>query len=96
MAMHYSFKKWYKDIMEWIMLTEIPPEKQAFAIKTQLKGMAYELIDRMPPDDLIVGGIGLDGNFKLPVALIMDSLRRHYGHLDEESRILPMMKLLDF
>ena len=92
MAHEYSFRHYYRDVQDWMMVTDCPYAQQGWAILTQLRGTAKKMIKKMTPAELITGGYGHDGKFRSPVPLILDCLRRRFGHLDEETRLIPLIK----
>ena len=96
MRHEYPFKKYYEDMSEWLLMTEIPTPQQAFYVRKQLKGTARKLIDRMSKPEMLVGGFGHDGQWRDPVPLLMDTLRIRFGELQDERRLVPIFKLMAF
>ena len=96
MNREYSFRKYYKDVADWLVTTESPPSMLAFLVKRQLKGTALKLVERMTRTEMLVGGFGHDGVWRDPVPLILDTLRLRFGELDSGRRLVPMLKMMSF
>ena len=56
MESRYTFKKYSKDILLWIMATNIPQERHSATIILRLTGAAKDLAEDLGPDRIANGG----------------------------------------
>ena len=96
MQQEYPFRKFYNDVTDWLRTTEAPQHLQGWLLKDQLKGLAWQMVDRMPPEEVYAGGIGPDMQWRSPVVLIMDAFRRKFGLLDDDQRLFPLLRFMAF
>ena len=91
----YPFKKYTKDLLLWLMATDVPQERHCATIVLRLTGAAKELAEELTPQQLQNGGLipALD-NFGNPtteqvnaVTFLMHQLNARFGPLDEEIRL---------
>ena len=96
MQQEYPFRKFYNDVTDWLRTTEAPQHLQGWLLKDQLKGLAWQMVDRMPPEEVYAGGLGPDMQWRSPVVLIMDAFRRKFGLLDDDQRLFPLLRFMAF
>ena len=95
MEKRYPFKKYTKDLLLWLMATDIPQERHCATIVLRLTGAAKELAEELTPQQLTSGGnipaIDDRGNPTTQqvnaVTYLMHQLQSRFGPLDEEIRL---------
>ena len=91
----YPFKKYTKDLLLWLMATDVPQERHCATIVLRLTGAAKELAEELSPQQLQHGGLipAVDnfGNATTEqvnaVTFLMHQLNARFGPLDEEIRL---------
>ena len=91
----YPFKKYTKDLLLWLMATDVPQERHCATIVLRLTGAAKELAEELSPLQLQNGGLipAVDnmGNATTEhvnaVTFLMHQLHSRFGPLDEEIRL---------
>ena len=91
----YPFKKYTKDLLLWLMATDVPQERHCATIVLRLTGAAKELAEEPSPLQLQNGGLipAVDnmGNATTEhvnaVTYLMHQLHSRFGPLDEEIRL---------
>ena len=91
----YPFKKYSKDLLLWLMATDIPQERHCATIVLRLTGAAKDLAEELTPHQLQNGGVipaaDNQGNPTTEnvnaVTFLMHQLQTRFGPLDEETRL---------
>lgn len=95
MADRYPFRTWARHVLIWSILTDLDARRKAAAVILQLRGGAAELIESLPPQAIIAGGV-INGVNVDPMTFLMHALSERYAQLGEETRLSAITELMNF
>ena len=95
MEHRYTFKKYSRDALMWIMATNVPQERHCATLILSLSGAARDLAEELGPEFIANGGpipkVDQNGNVVMTqvnaVTYLMHHLQLRFGPLDEETRM---------
>ena len=90
----FPFRRWTREVMLWSIREEMPAARKAAWVATNLRGGAKELIDTLPPQAILNGGL-INGVNVAPMTFLLHSLSERYSALGEESRMKAMVEMMN-